>query len=669
MREYLLATLLGMGLCIPLWGQPQDHDSLTAVLATDLSTEDRLLTYLELGRIWMPRDTKRGIEYLQQADSLLAHTDSEKAHAYVAYTQGFRCFYQTKYDSVAYFSQRVLSMELVAEDDWLKNATLNLLAIGKSELGDLDSAEYYYRQVYFEDPDKQANTHRNLANLLARKGRSDEAKALFQEVMHLYDSLGNTPKLMETSMMVGYMHLNMDDLDPALSMFRRALSLEKQVDNRRYRAMLYINMAAVHFRQERLDSALYYDDLALAESDTLQNDYFRGVVMRNASEAMAKMGDLEGGRRMLDSAIVILESMNNTEALGSAYFEMGEILLGMGKAQSALDWLEKGRATSLARGDMPNLMHTYRVFANAYDSLGRYADALAAHREYKRMADSVANEERLKQVRELEAAYETERKEMQIAGLTQQTQIQELKLSRRNLWVTVLVLALGAGALGGGVYLRQMRLRHARRQVDLEHKLLRTQMNPHFFFHSLTAIQDFIYKNQGPEAARYLTKFAKLMRLTLENSRAERISLKQEVSTLKYYLELQQMRMDHRFEFSLEVSDDLDAELTTIPPMFAQPFIENAIEHGQVHQQEGGKIMVRFAREGDLIRLEVWDNGVGLQEAKTKAAGEERTSMATQITRERLGLLNASLKRKIRLLVQDAPERGTQVILAIPLNA
>ncbi|HYG40110.1 MAG TPA: histidine kinase, partial [Cytophagales bacterium] len=185
-------------------------------------------------------------------------------------------------------------------------------------------------------------------------------------------------------------------------------------------------------------------------------------------------------------------------------------------------------------------------------------------------------------------------------------------------------------------------LKNSQRNLELEQKLLRSQMNPHFIFNSLTSIQNYIYKEKPELAASYLGKFAKLMRLILENSRQEYIPFSKEIETLQLYLELQKVRFADKFDFQIVIDPLIDQDEVSIPPMFAQPFIENSLEHGIVHKSEQGQIKISFSLQDDYILFEVEDNGIGRAKAAqiNKALKTGHHSYATTITEERLALIH-----------------------------
>jgi sensor histidine kinase YesM len=208
----------------------------------------------------------------------------------------------------------------------------------------------------------------------------------------------------------------------------------------------------------------------------------------------------------------------------------------------------------------------------------------------------------------------------------------------------------------------------------LQEKLFRTQMNPHFLFNSLTSIQNFILDEEPRHASKYLSRFAKLMRNILDSSIDEFVTLEEEIHTIENYLELQKIRFKNRFEYSIEIDEKINLEETSIPPMIAQPFIENSIEHGIKNKKAKGHIYIHFkARDGYII-LEIEDDGVGREKAREMLfnKNKEHKSLSTAITRERIRVLNKKLKQKISLNILDLKNdlgeaTGTKVVLELPL--
>ncbi len=209
--------------------------------------------------------------------------------------------------------------------------------------------------------------------------------------------------------------------------------------------------------------------------------------------------------------------------------------------------------------------------------------------------------------------------------------------------------------------------------LELEQKALRLQMNPHFIFNALQSIQGFIARNDSAEARRYLAKFGKLMRSTLENSRHAFTSIALETESLSHYLGLEALCHGNRFTFTIETDQRIDPEATFIPVMLIQPFVENAVIHGLLHLLEKpGRIDIRFILDEKSVFCEIEDNGVGRTKAKEyeSQTKKDHKSAALEITRERLAQTNEKGMSESKLEIIDLFDEngnaaGTKVVIRI----
>ncbi len=190
---------------------------------------------------------------------------------------------------------------------------------------------------------------------------------------------------------------------------------------------------------------------------------------------------------------------------------------------------------------------------------------------------------------------------------------------------------------------------------DIEQRALRLQMNPHFIFNSLNAIQSFVIANDTDKAIHYLSKFSQLMRLILSNSRESIIPVKDEVKALTYFMDIERLRFDDKFEYFINIDPRIDEEFMAIPPMILQPYVENAILHGLIHSPHKGMLKIDMTLEKDTIYCIIEDNGIGREEAQKirEISGIKRKSRGMMITRERLELLNKQHKDKYSIKVVD----------------
>lgn len=220
-----------------------------------------------------------------------------------------------------------------------------------------------------------------------------------------------------------------------------------------------------------------------------------------------------------------------------------------------------------------------------------------------------------------------------------------------------------------------IRTEYGQRLAEIEMQALRAQMNPHFLFNSLNSIKYFIIRNQTDLAADYLTKFSRLIRLILSNSKQERVSLATELEALQLYVELEGLRFDQKFAFELTVDQNIDPDEILLPPLLIQPFAENAIWHGLMHKAEAGKLAIRLSLNGNELVCEIEDNGIGrvkAAEMRSKSATREK-SMGIDITRNRLARMDSlqSSDRQIEVIdlhLPDGSASGTLVRLRIPIQ-
>lgn len=243
-------------------------------------------------------------------------------------------------------------------------------------------------------------------------------------------------------------------------------------------------------------------------------------------------------------------------------------------------------------------------------------------------------------------------------------------------WFRLLALVLILLAAGGLVYGIILRIRQKNRLreklLEYQQQALSNQMNPHFIFNSLNAVQSYILREDKLTATKYLSRFSKLMRMSLDHSRMKMVPLAQEISLIRVYLELEAMRFGERLDWAVEVSPELDTAPFLVPSMLIQPYLENAIRHGILNREDkSGKIRVRFIREGDMIRCEVEDNGVGREAAAARNDTSTHRSAGTSITANRLRLICRSLGVPFRLDITDLRDEagkpsGTIVIFTLP---
>jgi sensor histidine kinase YesM len=210
--------------------------------------------------------------------------------------------------------------------------------------------------------------------------------------------------------------------------------------------------------------------------------------------------------------------------------------------------------------------------------------------------------------------------------------------------------------------------------AEAEIAALRSQMNPHFIFNALSSINNFMLDNNNEQASFYLTKFARLIRLVLENSRTEKVLLVNELAALEIYLEIEALRFKEKLKYFIHIGPSVSRDFTEIPPLLLQPYVENAIWHGLMHKREGGTVTVDIQQVTEiLLHISITDDGIGRSRAddlKSRSATRQK-SYGMQITSERLNAINTIFKTKTCVTVEDLVTTegvacGTKVNLMIP---
>lgn len=213
-----------------------------------------------------------------------------------------------------------------------------------------------------------------------------------------------------------------------------------------------------------------------------------------------------------------------------------------------------------------------------------------------------------------------------------------------------------------------------KRMAMVELKALRSQMNPHFMFNTMSSIQHYITLNDTESALTYLSKFSRLMRRILDNSKRARIPIKDEIDALTLYLLLESLRFKNKFSYFINVDPSIDSNFDEIPSMLIQPYVENAIIHGVVHNEQKGQISIELIREKETIKCTIIDNGIGREKSRemNRSKNKQHQSAGMSITRERLEILNAAHDDKTSVRITDLKDEnnqatGTKVEITIPI--
>ena len=252
----------------------------------------------------------------------------------------------------------------------------------------------------------------------------------------------------------------------------------------------------------------------------------------------------------------------------------------------------------------------------------------------------------------------------------------------QTLWFKVLLIACAIGLIM--IYFGlisahrkkelKMKKQFEKNLAEVQMEALRAQMNPHFLFNSMNSINHYILKNESEKASSYLTKFARLIRQILHNSKSNSVLLSEELDALKLYIEIEQLRFDDGFDFTLHVDKEVQLDQIQVPPMLLQPYVENAIWHGLMHKDNNRKLTIRICKNNGLLQLIITDNGIGREASKAyQQAPGKKKSLGLQITSDRIALINQLYDTNTDIEIIDLKDRngdsaGTEVVISLRID-
>jgi len=552
-------------------------------------------------------------------------------------------------------------------------------------------------QLTFRDSTEIAHAYNNLGATFKKLKRNSEALSCFQKAFDYYPSSSSKQNLAIILLNLGIAHQAEGDYNKANDYFSQALELNKKQNNQEETARTYNYIASNHLFLKEYNEAIVFAEAAeriasskklfdlmevsyriLWQAHELQKDnesalqsYRQYVAVKDTIMQRNKIEERELVNRLreaekLESRIQTLLSENELQQA-----ELNRVQLESKNKAADIELIQRHNELNAIRAKQVQLQQEKEI-----DRLHLVEQTLirqSREKELLSLKESVAIENREKQAK-MEVLHQQ--------NLIKQLEINQKEISLRNqrLVQYLLFLALVAGAVLTFLLFNRYKLSQKavkekllRQNSEIEQRFLRAQMNPHFIFNALNSIQYYITSHDNSSAARYLAKFSKLIRHILESSRHQFIPIQEEVKILNVYLELEQLRNSNKFDYTITLDESLEDDFITIPPMITQPYIENAILHGVTHLTERGKISISYIKSGDHMECTITDNGIGREASSAirQRVKPGHTSVAMELTHDRLELMKQALKGEYKILITDLKDAsgnacGTEVKLWIP---
>ncbi|MCE3295678.1 MAG: two-component system sensor histidine kinase [Crocinitomicaceae bacterium] len=536
--------------------------------------------------------------------------------------------------------------------------------------------------IYEEIGDKKSMTHplSEISKIYVLSGAFEQAISTFYQTLRIYESLKDYVGIGDCYLGLGEIHATNLDYEKAIKNYKLAIQYYQMGDTKDGVSIVCCCISACFSALQEYDKAARY--LAMAEKNNLEGKpYEKALIFLHWGMLKQKLNKTDEAVRFYRDALQLFEEQEELSLLCSTKYHLGQVLMEQKDYRSALKYGLEALELSTEIEFPVEIENSTWLIYETYKKMGQYEKSLLYLEKYNDILAKKNTSEIKNIIFQEQLNYEFEKKQL-LDKARNEKRISRLKLDaerknfRKNVWITITLFISCIAVLlifFGYRNARQKSIIAGQKNNILKQKLLVSQMNPHFIFNSLNAIQNCIFKQDGLKAGTYLAQFAELMRMILEFSRKDFIPLESEVNMLHNYFQLQQFRFDGKFEYNIEIDPALIPSKTGIPPMLAQPFIENSIEHGIFFKEEPGFIQVKISRQGEFVRYEITDNGVGIEGGKKfkRNTSGSHNSLATIITQERIDALflnkkGASQIKITDLCTEDQTLSGVRVSFEIP---
>ena len=494
------------------------------------------------------------------------------------------------------------------------------------------------------------NSERYVRTLLSSSNSNEyyknHSKALSQAIEALDVAVENNyfSLIASANSAISFIYYSNNDYLKSLEYLQNSVKLFKEQNDSILLSSVYNNIAIVYKNIGQFEDALDYNNKSLKISKLLNDKDGIGKSFSNIGRIYADFGHTNLALEFYKKAITNNISANIKNSI--PYRNSGDIYMNIGQYVKAQEYYYKSLDIEKDNKNISIIKTIYEGLLKTSLMLNDFKKAL----DFKAKIDSLAqlnlkklNDEKILMLENQHKLYQNKKK---------LKQLEEINTKNKVIFGVVFILILTL-VLFWIQYTRNNKLKLSQEKILLEQKVLRSQMNPHFIFNVLSAIQNSLLDNDPIKSASYLSKFAKLIRQNFDFINQKNILLSEEIDALKNYIDTQKLRFNDKFDYEINIFADIDINNTEIPPLLIQPFVENAIEHGFKNIKEKGSIIINIYKEEDKVCYEIKDNGKGFINLKN-----DNKIHSIDIFKKRLKLLNNNDEKSI---VIKSTEKGTRI--------
>ena len=566
---------------------------------------------------------------------------------------------QTNIDSSYFYATKAAEKSKLINSDTLlakSNLQQSSLLIFKKEFSKSDSLLQENLTKILPKHIKGLTIH-NLATIQYYKQDFQKALELYVQAAGILEQTKKTEQLVSTYSNIGTINASLKNYKNAQIYLERALALSDFDEV--VKLQILVNLCNIYYNEKQFkkytESIFKAEELAIKynSKNTLSTIY------NNLSIYFTNDGaDYNKAVSYGKKAIALKKELNSTNTLNVTYNNIGNAYLKRQEYQKAISFLDS--ASIGAQG----LLKSY-IFNNlkeSYLGLKQYKTALHYADLKDKIKDSITNQKQKESVAELTEKYESEKKEQRINILDTENKLQALTIKQQNYLLAALALFVLLIIILGYFGFKSYKIQQQLDKVLLQQRLRKMQLNPHFLFNALQSIQNFIHQNDKEKSSSYLTSYSKLIRLVLEKSDNDFITVEDDKAAIESYLSLQLLNYNNTFSFKINIEESVDEDFDMLPTLITQPFVENAILHG-LKNNDNGIISVKYYKRDSILHVSITDNGKGF-EAKKDDSNRLHKSMSMEIIKEQLKNLNKSSEDFKGDIEVTTTSNGTEVLLS-----
>ena len=477
--------------------------------------------------------------------------------------------------------------------------------------------------------------------------------------------------------------------------YETALDFYARIKNPSYKILSYLNVGEVYsLKNDFTHAEHYYQAYINRLNQADKYDFSKPYTLMG--EMYVSMGKYDTALYYLNIALSDFKHVNDNNWVMRTLLELGKTYHRLHRPDQAAVYLNELLSDASQSGARQYVLEAHYLLYQIEESRGNAKSAYAHLKEYTDLNKIIGITQSARRLAFFKASAQLAQAKLKIDILNRdkQLQVEELKrVSQQRMFILIGVLGLCLifAVLIRNAYLKKKNADHSRqltenelqieklenikKLADLEMQMLRTQMNPHFIFNSLNSINRFILQNNKNDAAEYLTKFSRLVRMILQNSQTAVITLEEELNALRLYLELEMLRFDHRFSYNFKIDDNVDISMIKVPPLIIQPFVENAVWHGLMPKEATGLLEIEIKEEANTLVVKVSDDGVGRVTTKPDQNDHVKNhrSLGIEMTIQRIRMMYIDPQSISPVTINDLTDAdgqaaGTEVIIILPIR-